>query len=121
MGRGDGSAIAIREFALLSLHPTAERTLNLEDGRTITLLDCLGRGATGTVFRAIVGSGWGVQRPIAVRVIWVSRESEPSVAMEKLSSVVRRASCVNHPSVARVYEVGQAYAPFVVSELVEGE
>ena len=116
-----GSAIAIPQVALLHLHPTAERTLTLDDGRIITLLDCLGRGTSGSVFRGIVDSGFGVQRPVAVKVIDIARDMDTSLAMDKLASIVQRAACVSHPAVARVYEVGRAYAPFVVTELVEGE
>jgi serine/threonine protein kinase len=106
---------------LLRLQPTAKRTLTLDDGRNITLLDCLGRGSSGTVFRGIVDSSYGVQHPVAVKMLEIPREMDVAFAMDKLAAIVQRGACVNHPAVARVYEVGQSYAPFVVSELVEGE
>jgi len=102
----------------------------LSDGRSITLLECLGRGNYGTVYRGLVESGWGIQRPVAVKILSLPPETDHGEAMRYLGRSARRAACVRHSSFVQVFEVdrvdglnteGATIAPFMVTELVEGE
>jgi serine/threonine-protein kinase len=102
-------------------------SLSLTDGRTITLLERLGRGSLGTVYRGTIESGWGVRRPVAVKMFAVAADLDPVDAMHDLARIARRAVGVRHPSIIPILEVdrtggfGDPCQPFLVSELVEGE
>ena len=107
---------------------SSSHVLTLTDGRSVTLLEPLGRGSSGVVFRGLVESGWGVRRPVAVKVISLAPDVDHGDAMRQLGRIARRAACIRHPSVVHLLEIdrsdggrGQPCQPFVVMELVEGE
>jgi serine/threonine-protein kinase len=102
--------------------------VTLRDGRTITLLETIGSGRLGTVYRGVLESSWRVQRPVAVKILGVSAETDREVALRRLAWIARRSVCIRHPGIVQIFEVdrtegirGAPLAPFVVSELVEGE
>ena len=105
-------------------HPTT--TLTLGDGRVLTLVEMIGRGSAGEVHRAVLESGWGVRRPVAVKLIDVAPDDEQGELPRHLARVARRVACVRHPSVIQILEVDRtdhqhSAQSFVVMELVCGE
>ncbi len=110
------------------VHPASTETLSLGDGRSIVLLEAIGRGSGGTVYRGSVESGWGLRRTVAVKLLETSCETDHGEVMRRLGKIGRRAVNVRHPAVVQVFEVDRTEAtksklaqPFIVSELVEGE
>lgn len=80
-------------------------------------------GAHGKVYRGLIESGWGVVRPVAVKVLAL-RDVDIGEVMRHLGRIARRAAFVRHPAFVQLFEVDRlmhAPTPFIVSELVEGE
>jgi serine/threonine-protein kinase len=110
------------------IHAPSARHLTLQDGRTVSLLEILGSGSLGTVYRGVLESAWRIQRPVAIKILRPDAKVEVKEAMRHVARVARRAACVHHPCVTQLFEVdraeginGEALAPFVVTELVDGE
>lgn len=109
------------------VQPASSTTLMLSDGRSVVLLEPLGRGSCGIVHRGVVASGWGLQRPVAVKVFDVPPELDHAEVMRRLGRIARRAAVVRHSAVVQVLEIDRHDGPsghpqpFVVTELVEGE
>lgn len=102
--------------------------VTLSDGRAIALLEMLGRGSFGTVYRGLMDGSWGVQRPVAVKICSLPPEADHEEAMRHVARVARRGACVRHPNFIQLFEVdrtdgfaGEPPSPFIVTELVEGE
>ena len=85
-----------------------------------TLLEILGEGGMGTVYRA--GQSAPVKRQVALKLIKVGMDSRAVLAR---FDAERQASTalMDHPNIARVYDGGSTEAgqPFFVMELVSGE
>ena len=110
------------------LRSASSQRVTLKDGRTITLLETIGSGQVGTVYRGVLESSWRVQRPVAVKILNLPAEIDREVAMRRLAWIARRSVCVRHPGIVQIFDVdrtegihGAPLAPFVVTELVEGE
>jgi serine/threonine-protein kinase len=110
------------------IHPAISPVVTLSDGRSIALLEELGRGSSGIVYRGLVQSGWGLRRPVAVKVFALGPELSHDEAMHHLARTAQRAASIRHPSVVQVFEVDhtdelgdEPSSPFMVTELVEGE
>jgi serine/threonine protein kinase len=109
------------------VHPASSHVLTLSDGRPVELLEPLGTGSLGTVYRALLESGWGLRRHVAVKVIAMTPEMDHGETMRHLGRMARRAACIRHPSIVQLLEIDRTDAldptpaPFVVTELVEGE
>lgn len=78
------------------------------------------------VHRGTLESGWGIRRPVAVKLFEVEPDEDHGEIVRRLGHVVRRAACVRHPAVVQTLEMDRtdgrrAAQPFVVSELVDGE
>jgi eukaryotic-like serine/threonine-protein kinase len=112
--------------------PSCATALTLGDGRHLSIQEALGRGCYGTVYRGLLESGWGVRRPVAVKVFSLPGEIAPDEAIQHLAKVARRAVAVRHSTFVEVLEVDRMRrapnilvpnggAPFAVTELVEGE
>jgi serine/threonine-protein kinase len=117
------------------MNPFASPAAALSDGRPITLLEELGRGRCGAVYRGLLESGWGLRRPVAVKVIAPAPEMDDDSAMRQLARIARRWACVRHPAIVELLEidrmdalhepgsgrVARSVLPIKVMELVEGE
>jgi predicted Ser/Thr protein kinase len=82
------------------------------------VLDCLGRGGMGVVYRA---RDTRLGRTVALKVL----HSDDPELLRRLDREARAASALNHPNIVQIYDVGVA-APqegehYVVMEYVEGE
>lgn len=115
------------------LQPTSD-VLTLRDGRSVALHESLGRGSFGVVYRGVLESGWGVQRPVAVKLFHLPPEIDPAEAMRHLVQIARRAVSIRHPAFLELLEIDQTDAsdrqrrlapegeqPFWITEHVEGE
>jgi eukaryotic-like serine/threonine-protein kinase len=77
------------------------------------ILDELGRGGFGTVYRA---SDERLQRPVAVKAL------AGGPASERVMREAQAAARLNHPSIVTLYELGEdPDGVYLVSELVDGE
>ena len=98
--------------------PAAARALSA--GATLgpyEIMELLGAGGMGEVYRA---RDPRLGREVAIKVI---RAGEPtSETLRRFDQEARAAGALNHPNLLAVYDVGvQDGAPFVVTELLEGE
>jgi hypothetical protein len=82
------------------------------------ILSTLGAGGMGEVYRA---RDPRLGRDVAVKVLPAAFSSDPD-RLRRFEQEARAAGQLNHPNVLTVYEFGvHKGAPFIVSELVEGE
>jgi len=85
------------------------------------VLDVLGTGGMGTVFR-----GWDprLQRPVALKTIRLGTDLPPEKRRDMFATLLREAVTVarfSHPNVVAIYDLEDApEAAFVAMELVEG-
>jgi len=94
---------------------------NLSAGARIgsyEVLDRLGRGGMGTVYRA---RDTRLGRTVALKVL----HSDDPELLRRLDREARAASALNHPNIVQIYDVGMAARQegehYVVMEYVEGE
>src|ERR1017187_737206 len=90
-------------------------------GETVShyrILSRLGHGGMGVVYRA---EDTHLARQVAIKFSTAPPENEQYRA--RFLREARAASALNHPSIARVYDYGEApdAQPFIVMELVPGE
>jgi predicted Ser/Thr protein kinase len=82
------------------------------------VLDCLGKGGMGVVYRA---RDTRLGRTVALKVL----HSDDPEMLRRLDREARAASALNHPNIVQIYDVGmaapQAGEHYVVMEYVEGE
>jgi eukaryotic-like serine/threonine-protein kinase len=93
---------------------------DIEPGRVIgryTILELIGRGGMGTVYRA---HDPGLGRDVALKVIRsVTADRERLRAFEVEA---RATAAVTHPNLVTIHDVGAGpFGPFLVYELLEGE
>ena len=83
-----------------------------------TLLEVLGEGGMGTVYRA--EQTQPVKRPVALKLIKVGMDSRTVLA--RFDAERQALALMDHPNIARVYDGGTTAAgqPFFVMELVQG-
>ena len=84
-----------------------------------TLLEVLGEGGMGTVYRA--GQTAPVKRQVALKLIKIGMDSRAVLA--RFDAERQALALMDHPNIARVYDGGttEAGQPFFVMELVSGE
>ncbi len=101
----------------VSPQPPAYATGDLLSGR-YRLVSLLGEGGMGTVWRA---HSLSLGRDVAVKLIRSDRESAEAVA--RLHLEARAAGALEHPSIVRVFDLGETAQgdPFLVMELLVGE
>ncbi|HVE65704.1 MAG TPA: serine/threonine-protein kinase, partial [Thermoanaerobaculia bacterium] len=82
------------------------------------ILSPLGAGGMGEVYRA---KDPRLGREVAVKVLPASFSNDPD-RLRRFEQEARAAGLLNHPSITAVYDIGMHDgAPYVVSELLEGE
>jgi len=115
------------DFRMRLPSPVSRETLTLADGRSIALVEAIGRGACGSVYRAVIESGWGVERPVAVKLFEVPPDLDHGEVVRRLARIARRAAAVRHAGVVQVFEIDRTdtsdgnVLPFLVTELIDGE
>lgn len=84
------------------------------------LLDCIGSGAMGAVYRA---HDQVLDADVAVKLIRVDPErADRDRATQRLLLEARAIARISHPGIVRVFDFGCTdAAPFIVMELLEGE
>ncbi len=114
--RADGDA------PTLAGTPTAAGPAAFVPGRVIagryTLLEVLGEGGMGTVYRA--EQSQPVRRQVALKLIKLGMDSRTVLA--RFDAERQALAMMDHPNIARVYDGGatEANQPFFVMELVDG-
>ncbi|MEO8349441.1 MAG: serine/threonine-protein kinase, partial [Acidobacteriota bacterium] len=82
------------------------------------ILSLLGAGGMGEVYRA---KDPRLGRDVAVKVLPASFSDDPD-RLRRFEQEARAAGLLNHPNITAVYDIGAHLgAPYVVSELLEGE
>src|SRR5512146_491342 len=82
------------------------------------ILSPIGAGGMGEVYRA---KDPRLGREVAVKVLPASY-SQDADRLRRFEQEARAAGLLNHPNITSVYDIGSADgAPYVVSELLEGE
>ncbi|MFY9552881.1 MAG: protein kinase [Thermoanaerobaculia bacterium] len=82
------------------------------------ILSPLGAGGMGEVYRA---RDTRLGREVAIKVLPASFSQDPD-RLRRFEQEARAASALNHPNILTIHDVGQhAGAPYVVTELLEGE
>jgi tetratricopeptide (TPR) repeat protein len=82
------------------------------------LLDRLGAGGMGEVFRA---SDHDLRRDVAIKFLSAQFASDPD-GLARFAQEARAASSLNHPNIVTIHEIGEASGlRYIVMELVEGQ
>lgn len=82
------------------------------------VLDPLGAGGMGEVYRA---HDPRLDRQIAIKVLHAYLSTDPD-RLRRFEQEARAVAALSHPNILAVYDIGQHNgAPFIVSELLEGE
>lgn len=103
------------------LHPPPLELLAIGDGRSVRLLDVLGKGSSSVVHRGLLETSSGLRRLVAVKLFASVASEEADAVLAVAQHTAARAACVRHPNVVEVYDYGQRRTqPFFVTELVEG-
>jgi predicted ATPase/serine/threonine protein kinase len=86
------------------------------------LMELLGEGGMGRVFRADLLGPSGFRKPVALKVITsVARADDQEARLQGLAEEARLAVGVRHPNLVDVYELREAEGHlFIVMELVDG-
>ncbi|HME34688.1 MAG TPA: protein kinase [Candidatus Sulfotelmatobacter sp.] len=87
------------------------------------ILSPLGAGGMGEVYRARDAR---LNRDVAIKILPASFSTDPD-RLQRFAQESRAAAALNHPNILSIYDIGEADigqdhgAPYVVSELLEGE
>ncbi len=78
----------------------------------------LGAGGMGEVYRARDAR---LNRDVAIKILPASFSADPD-RLQRFAQESRAAAALNHPNILSIYDIGDDHgAPYVVSELLEGE
>src|SRR5580704_6261862 len=78
----------------------------------------IGAGGMGEVYRAHDSR---LERTVAIKVLPASFSADRE-RLQRFSQEARAAAALNHPNILSIFDIGEAQgAPYVVSELLEGE
>src|ERR1700730_12465632 len=82
------------------------------------ILSPLGAGGMGEVYRA---HDTRLNRDVAIKILPATFSSDPD-RLQRFAQESRAAAARNHPNILSIFDIGEAQgAPYVVSELLEGE
>lgn len=82
------------------------------------ILDKVGKGGMGTVFRA---KHLKMNRDVAMKVLSRSHQSDPTV-IQRFFREIHTAGMLSHPNIASAFDADQAHGHwFLVSEYIEGD
>ncbi|MFZ1916079.1 MAG: protein kinase [Terriglobales bacterium] len=82
------------------------------------ILAPLGAGGMGEVYRAHDGR---LDRTVAIKVLPTSFSTDRD-RLQRFAQEARAAAALNHPNILSIFDIGEDHgAPYVVSELLEGE
>ncbi len=82
------------------------------------IVEKIGRGAMGTVYKAIHTS---LQRPVAIKILRSDLARE-TIHVARLKEEAKLLASLDHPNIVRALDAGEAAGfPFVVMEYVEGD
>src|ERR1700689_1990189 len=82
------------------------------------ILSPLGAGGMGEVYRARDSR---LNRDVAIKILPTSFSADPD-RLQRFAQESRAAAALNHPNILSIYDIGEDRgAPYVVSELLEGE
>lgn len=85
------------------------------------LLEIIGQGGMGRVFRARLNGPAGFQKEVAVKVIIGGAETIPVHKRNQLAHEARLGGLLRHPNIVDTYELGDnAEGMFIAMELIEG-
>src|SRR5277367_6771473 len=78
----------------------------------------LGAGGMGEVYRARDAR---LSRDVAIKILPASFSADPD-RLQRFAQESRAAAALNHPNILSIFDIGEDRgAPYVVSELLEGE
>src|SRR6059058_5734882 len=78
----------------------------------------IGAGGMGEVYRA---RDTRLNRDVAIKILPASFSADPD-RLQRFAQEARAAAALNHPNILSIFDIGdQQGAPYVVSELLEGE
>ena len=82
------------------------------------ILAPLGAGGMGEVYRARDAR---LNRDVAIKILPASFSADPD-RLQRFAQESRAAAALNHPNILSIFDIGEDHgAPYVVSELLEGE
>lgn len=115
-GKGDSTLDQTKIERMLT---TGEQGANAVIGGRYRLLDCVGRGGMGTVYRARHES---LDKMVAVKILRSDRLMDEGTVL-RFGHEARAASGLTHPNLATVFDYGrtEAGAPYLVMEFLDGE
>ena len=106
--------------AALSSLPTSERTFPLQFGRFV-LLEVLGEGGMGAVFRAEMEGPGGFSKACALKVMHPSVLVAAKRMSIDLRTEARLGALLHHPNIVETYDFGvEGGQPWISMELVDG-
>jgi len=83
----------------------------------LEILECLGRGGMGVVYKARQKS---LNRPVALKLLAPERVRDPKFA-ERFTREAQALAALNHPNIVTIYDFGQAGGfYYLLMELVDG-
>ena len=78
----------------------------------------LGAGGMGEVYRA---RDPRLNREVAIKILPASFSADPE-RLQRFAQECRAAAALNHPNILAIYDIGEDRgAPYIVSELLEGQ
>jgi serine/threonine protein kinase len=85
---------------------------------TYEIHSLIGAGGMGEVYRA---RDTRLNRDVAIKILPASFSDDPD-CLSRFEQEARASAALNHPGILAVYDIGtEGAAPFIVSELLEGE